>query len=82
MSKTLMVIEVGEEGVNRVLSQPRTVAEAAAVARIQSATALAVRLLHDAILESKVAPANPPVACAEPNKHFLPAFAANLGGRT
>jgi hypothetical protein len=50
-SKTLITIELGPAGVTRIVSRPRTVAEAAECNRLLAATVLPLRLLHDTVRE-------------------------------
>jgi hypothetical protein len=53
MSKpqTLLTIEIGPAGVNRIVSRPRTIGQAAECSRLLCLNALPVRLLHDSIRE-------------------------------
>jgi hypothetical protein len=50
--KTLLTVEVGSAGVNRIISRPRTIAEANECSRLVALTTLPLRLLHDAIREA------------------------------
>jgi hypothetical protein len=47
-------IEIGITGVNRIVSRPRTVAEAKECNRLAAVTALAIRLLHNMIREQSL----------------------------
>ena len=48
--RPLLSIEIGEAGVIRVISSPRSVAEATKASQLAAKTALFVRALHEAII--------------------------------
>lgn len=49
--RTLLTVEISQAGVERVVSRPRNINEAQAVAELQRRTALPIRLLHEAVRE-------------------------------
>jgi hypothetical protein len=48
----LLTIELSERGVERIVSKPRNIAEAQAIAELQRKTALPIRLLDQSVRET------------------------------
>jgi hypothetical protein len=49
---TLLTIEISATGIDRIVSRPRSIAEAQTAAALQAKLALPLRLLHETLKES------------------------------
>lgn len=53
---TLLTIEISDQGIERIVSRPRSVSEAQTAAALQAKLALPLRLLHETLRESAADP--------------------------